>query len=174
MRVFACCALIILWGSAASAQPALPPVSEWAVYKNERFGYRLVYPELWFDSEPEAANGDGRSFVTPDGRTRIVVFGAHNAEALSPREYRATLLEEFGGYDELTYSPVGKTWFVLSGFRDDMIYYQKVMFSCAGRIVNVLSISFPAEEKPRYAPMIEKIEDRFRPGRGVDTPAQCR
>lgn len=173
MRSFACWILLYLSAGAALAQPALPPVSEWAVYKNERFGYRLVYPELWFNSEPESANGDGRAFSTPDGRARIVVFGARNTEGLSPRQYRATLLEEFGGYDELTYSPLGRTWFVLSGFRGDRIYYQKVMFSCAGRIVNVLSISFPAAEKPRYAPLIEKIEDRFRPGRGAETPPGC-
>ncbi len=174
LSVVACLVMACMSAGAAMAQMVLPPVGEWAVYTNERFGYRLVYPDRWFESEPETEEGDGRAFVTPDGRARIVVFGAHNTQALSLRDYRATVLEEFGGYDELTYSPLGKTWFVLSGFRGNTIYYQKVMFSCAGRIVNVLSISFPTEEKPRFAPMIEEIEDRFRPGRGEETPARCR
>jgi len=157
----------------ASALPGLPPVSEWTVYLNDRFGYRLVYPDSWFEAGPVSPNGDGRAFVTPEGDARIVVFGAHNSQRLSLREYRRTLLEDFGGYGELTYSPVGNTWFVLSGYRGDTIYYQKVMFSCGGRIINVLSISFPAADKPLFSPVIEKVEDRFRPGPGADTPRGC-
>ncbi|MFP3921775.1 MAG: hypothetical protein ACLFU3_08735 [Dichotomicrobium sp.] len=153
--------------------PPLPSVSEWSVYKNERFGYRLVYPQSWFEPGPVSPNGDGRAFTTPEGDARIVVFGAHNGERMSLREYRATLLEEYGDYEELTYSPIGDTWFVLSGYSGDTIYYQKVMFSCGGRIINVLSISFPAEDKPQFSPMIEEAEDRFRPGQGEDTPRDC-
>jgi hypothetical protein len=158
----------------ALAQGALPPVSQWSVYTNDRFGFRLVYPDRWFASQSESEDGDGSTFVSRDGRARLVVFGAHNAEGLSPQDYRTTLLDAFGGYDELTYSPVGRTWFVLSGYRGDDIYYQKVMFSCAGQIINVLSIRFPTSEKPVYAPIIEAIEDRFRPGMGLETPRGCR
>ncbi len=174
MRALAFWMLVCSGSTSAFALPALPPVSEWSVYQNERFGLRLVYPDLWFDAEPETPDADGRAFVSSDGRARIVVFGAHNAEGLSLGNYRAALLRDFCAYDDLTYSPMGRTWFVLSGFRGDDIYYQKVMFSCAGQIINVLSIRFPTAEKPVYAPMIEKMEDRFRPGRGTDTPAGCR
>lgn len=167
-------AFILFRVTAAIAQPALPPVDTWTVYENARFGYRLVYPGAWFEAGPESPRGDGRAFNTPDGRARIAVFGASNSEAMSLLEYRATVLELQGLDQELTYSPIGNTWFVLSGYQSDEIYYQKVMFSCGGRIINVLSIDFPAAEKPRFAPMIEKVEDRFRTGVGYDTPASCR
>ena len=32
----------------------------------------------------------------------------------------------------------GKSWFVLSGYRGETIYYQKVLFSCGDRIINIL------------------------------------
>jgi len=173
MRLWLSVLLLWLIPGAAWALPPLPPVEDWAVYQNERFGYRLVYPPRWFEAGPVSANGDSRAFTTPDGRARMVVFGAHNSEGLSLRDYRETLLGEYGNYEELTYSPVGKTWFVLSGYRGDTIYYQKVMFSCGGQIINVLSISFPAGDKPLFSPVIEKVEDRFRPGNGYDMPSGC-
>jgi hypothetical protein len=118
------------------------------------------------DEEGAGLSGDGGTFVSEDGRAKLVVFGAENTENFTPAEYRSIILKEFAGYDEVTYGPRGSTWFVLSGFRGGDIYYQKVMFSCGGRIINALSITFPRDEKPFYEPIIERVEDNFRPARG--------
>jgi hypothetical protein len=173
MRLIVCVLCLSLAPVAALALSPPPPASDWTVYHNERFGYRLSFPREWFEPGPVSANGDGRAFTTPDGRARMVVFGANNSEGLTLRAYRQTLLSDYDGYDELTYSPVGNSWFVLSGYRGDTIYYQKVMFSCGERIINVLSISFPEADKPQFAPLVEGVEDRFRPGLGYDTPVDC-
>ncbi len=101
------------------------------------------------------------------------MFGTLNGENFSPAQYREVILREFGGYDQMDYSPTGQTWFVLSGFRAENIYYQKVMFSCGNKIINALSITFPTAEKPFYERLVEIIEDKFKPGRGVDTPQGC-
>jgi hypothetical protein len=52
---------------------------------------------------------------------------------------------------------------VISGYRGDAIYYEKVMFSCAGQVVNVLAISYPKEARSLYDPVVEQMEDSFRP-----------
>ncbi len=70
-------------------------------------------------------------------------------------------------------APRGKTWFVLSGFRGGNIYYQKVMFSCANKVISVFSMTYPTAEKAVYEAMIETMEDHFKPGRGADTPPGC-
>ncbi len=103
------------------------------VYKNSRFGYSLTYPSEVFSGEPESANGDGRKFYSADHTAKVAVFGAYNTEKYTMEEYRDTLLKQFAGYEKVTYSPRGKTWFVLSGFHDGAVYYQKVMFSCEKR-----------------------------------------
>jgi hypothetical protein len=121
----------------------------------------------------QASDASTVALLSNDGKSRIVTFAALNEDGISPDEYRKTLLDEFGGYDKLDYQPTGKSWFVLSGFRDDSIYYQKVMFSCSNRVVNVYSINFPTAEKPRYERLVEIMEDNFRTGRGTDTPANC-
>jgi hypothetical protein len=167
---------ILIAGTAVSSAVSkhVPQAEErWITYQNARFGYSLYYPSALFEADPPPENGGGLTLTSEDGGAKIVVFGVHNSEDLSPKEYRRILLEEFGGYDRLDYSPVSKTWFVLSGYRGDNIYYQKVIFSCSNRIINVFSMTFPTADKPIYEGMIETMEDRFKTGRGEDTPADC-
>jgi hypothetical protein len=64
----------------------------------------------------------------------------------------------------MTYVPRGRSWFVISGYRGDDIYYEKVMFSCAGGVVNVFAISYPEALRHLYDPVVEQMEDSFRPG----------
>jgi hypothetical protein len=135
----------------------------WTPYKNPRFGYTLSYPAGVFTPQPPPDNGDGQSFLSADGRAKVVVYGALNSENFTPSKYRETILREFGGYDQMDYSPTGKTWFVLSGFRGENIYYQKVMFSCGGSVINVLSVTFPRAEKKFYEGLVETMEDNFKP-----------
>ena len=167
--------LALMGMSAGWAAGKYSPKAEerWVTYQNSRFGYSLYYPAALFDAGQLPENGGGQTFNSKDGRAKIVVFGTQNTEKFTPAQYRDVILKEFGGYDRMDYSPTGQTWFVLSGFRGENIYYQKVMFSCGNRIINALSITFPTAEKPVYERLIEIIEDKFKPGRGADTPQGC-
>lgn len=169
--------LLAAWASmsAPQAAPKHQPAGDenWVTYKNPRFGFSLYYPSALFKPQPPAENGDGQVFEKEDGSAKIVIYGANNDENYSLKEYRGIILSEFGGYDKMDYSPTGKTWFVLSGYREDKIYYQKVMFSCGNKVINALSITFPTAEKQFYEPLIETMEDKFQTGRGTDTPANC-
>jgi hypothetical protein len=51
------------------------------------------------------------------------------------------MLTHAEGYEDITYHPRGRSWFVLSGRRGDQIYYEKVIFSCSGHVVNVLGVT---------------------------------
>lgn len=167
-------ALTVCAAGAVAVSRHSPKAEEnWTTYKNARFGYTLFYPAAIFATAEEREGGGGQNFVTRDGRSKIVVFGTLNAENFSPQEYRRVILNEFGGYDRMDYSPTGKTWFVLSGFRGENIYYQKVLFSCGNKVINVYSITFPTAEKPLYEELIETMEDNFKAGQGEDTPSGC-
>lgn len=158
-------------GSAARYKPKAD--EDWTTYKHPRFGFRLYYPADIFEAEQSPEGENGLRFTSDDGKAQIVTFGAINNEDLSPSEYRRVLLEDFGGYDQLDYNPKGRTWFVLSGFRGGNTYYQKVMFSCSNKLINVFSVTFPSGEKEYYERLIEIMEDRFKPGRGADAPVKC-
>jgi hypothetical protein len=39
------------------------------------------------------------------------------------------------------------------------------MFSCRGKLVNVFAITYPVDEREIYDPVVERIEDTFKPGK---------
>jgi hypothetical protein len=62
------------------------------------------------------------------------------------------------------YRPRGNTWFVLSGKGDGKIFYEKVVFSCGGRVINSFALIYPAAERQTFDPIVERVEDTFRAG----------
>jgi hypothetical protein len=44
--------------------------------------------------------------------------------------------------------------------------YEKAMFSCGGRLINSFAVLYPVAERRFYDPIVEGMEDSFRPGRG--------
>jgi hypothetical protein len=119
--------------------------------------------------------GDGKPafhyFVSPNSQAKLIVGAWNNREGRTPDQFKRWVMANAGGYDELTYRPRGRSWFVLSGYRGDDIYYEKVMFSCAGQVINVMAITYPTGERDLYDPVVERMEDNFRPGRGCSAPS---
>ena len=72
-----------------------------------------------------------------------------------------------------------KNWFVLSGERENQIFYEKVMFTCSGRLINSFALIYPADKRHIFDPIVERVEDTFRPGRDCEraelsTPSPAR
>ena len=66
------------------------------------------------------------------------------------------------GYEDVTYTPAGDSWLVISGYRDGRIFYEKYFFRDG--VIAAFGMDFPKEDKPLYAPIIERIEDSFKAG----------
>ena len=152
-----------LLGSNALADQFLPAGGGWQTYINDRSGVSFDFPADVFAPQPPPDNGDGRSFRSENATLQIVAI--HNIDGQSPAEFKRELLAG-GGYEDVTYSPSGETWFVLSGFRGENIFYEKYLFT--DEMVSVFGIEFPTQEKPYYAPIIERIEDSFHAATATD------
>ncbi len=139
----------------------------WRTYVDPRFGYRFYYPAYLLKQSDEDAPDGMVKFASGDGQTKITVFAAVNAENISFQKYREAIVTQFPGYQDLKYTPGGRTWFVLSGLRDGSIYYQKVLFSCGGRIINALAMTYPAALKRKYDLIVTGIEKSFNPAYGA-------
>ena len=174
--ISAAVAIVLLGMAPISAAPKYQQMPEdgWVTYVNDSLGYNFYYPSTFFEPQAIAAGTEAKTFLSPDKRAKIVVSAVENDEGFTLAGYRAAILGEFGGYEQLDYSPKGQTWFVLSGYRGGNIYYQKVLFSCGNRIINVLSITFPTADRDFYEGLVEVMEDNFRPGPGRNTPVGCR
>jgi hypothetical protein len=113
--------------------------------------------------------GDGKRafhyFMSPNSEAKFMVGAWNNREGRTPDQFKRWLMTNIGGYDEVTYRPRGRSWFVLSGYRGDDIYYEKVMFSCGGQVVNVMAVTYPSGERNLYNPVVERMEDSFKPAR---------
>lgn len=156
--------LLLVMAGASSAVSAEP--SGWVDVRDDGFGFTYAFPrEAFLPRE-----GDGRPSVhiyeSEDARAKLLFTAFRNEEGRTPAAFKQWLIANTAGYDELTYRPRGRSWFVLSGYRDDNIYYEKVMFSCGGNVVNVFGMSYPVAERSHYDPIVERIEDEFRPGKG--------
>ena len=128
----------------------------WATYVNSRYGTRLDFPAGTFVPGALPENGDGLRFQAADAMLEVFAFQNIEMENATTLERRLLGGE---GYRNVTYSPAGDNWLVISGFRGDTIFYEKYLFR--GSVVHAFGIEFPSAAKPRYAPIVERIEDSF-------------
>ena len=142
----------------------VPAIAGWSHERDAELGFAYSYPSALFDR----IEGDGKPsfhyFVSENSEAKFLVGGWDNSAGQSPESLKRWMLDNVGGYDELTYRPRGRSWFVLSGYRGNAIYYEKVMFSCADRIVSVFAITYPIAQRDLYDPVVERMENAFKPG----------
>jgi hypothetical protein len=149
----------------ASSATAVSQATDWTPYRSGRFGYTLFFPAEVFQPRRGSPSGDGFEFLSRDGQAKLKVFAAYNTDNVGITEYRAAIMRDFVGYDHMVYGPMGQSWFVLSGLRDGSIFYQKVIFTCEGHVINAFALTYPKEQKRDYDDIVTGIEKSFRPSR---------
>ena len=152
---------------------------DWREYRNERFGLNLHYPADVFTLDRAAEAGDGQLFVSQIGDARLLVGGFINESGFSPASYQGYLTRKSYGQYQIDYRPTGPNWFVLSGEGNGQIFYEKVMFSCAGRLINSFALIYSANDRQAFDRIVERMEKSFRPGHhcehaGVEAPVRPR
>jgi hypothetical protein len=137
-----------------------------ATYRNERHGFSLAYPAGTFAPQPPAADGEGRVFVSRDGNARLLAGALPNADDVNLRDYRALVLQQSYPGAAIDYAPIGPTWFVLSGTRDGVMFYERVTFTCGGRLINSWAMLYPAAERRVWDRIVEQVARSYRAGEG--------
>lgn len=140
----------------------VPAGQGWTTYVNARSGASLSYPTDLFEPLPPTEGGENRRFVSRDGEAELEFIVLPRAPGQTPRSLQQSLVDQ-PGYGEVTYSPRGRSWFVLSGYRGDRIFYDKYMFT--GDSVQAFAMAYPSSHRHIYDPVLEEIEDSFRPSR---------
>jgi curved DNA-binding protein CbpA len=148
------------------APPAPSPVRSWVTYHNAAFGFALQYPGDVFASDPSQSDA-GRSFLSRDGRARLVISAAVNTSGTTLAKHRQSLIEDYYKGARFDYAPQRSTWFVLSGMVGDEIFYQRVTFSCDRRAFHAWKLVYPVAERTFYDGIVEAVHRRYRPGNGT-------
>ncbi len=123
MKFFLAAGALTLLALPAAAQQSR--TVQWGDYGNAKYSYTLCYPMHLVTPQPEADNGDGRTFRGANGN-EIRVWGATNAEDWSvarAMNWRIAQFRKDGG--RVTYKRAGAGSFVFSGMRGGKIVYHK-------------------------------------------------
>ena len=154
-----------------SGHPALAQgQEEIATYSNKRFGFQLSYPTARFKPQ-EPLSEDGRVWVSHDGNARLMAGALPNGDHMSLKDYRDYVLNKSYAGAELDYSPMRDTWFVLSGTRDGAVFYERVTFTCGGRLINSWAMIYPAAERQVYDRLVEQVARTYRTGKSNNCAA---
>jgi hypothetical protein len=141
-------------------------LNDWATLKNERHGFAIAYPVDVFEQKSAPTTDEGRVLLSKDGKAKLLVGAFENADNNSLAEYRQFLLDNQYAGAAIDYSAGKERWFVLSGIRDDEIFYQRVSFTCGGKLINSWAMLYPAAERKTYDTVLTAIARTYTPGAG--------
>jgi hypothetical protein len=148
----------------ALGQGQLGDGRDWVIYRNERYGLSLRYPADVLQPERTSDAGDGQVFVSRDGNARLLVGGLANSDRQSPAAYQQQIARDSYADYQVTYRRVSSNWFALSGEGNGRTFYEKVIFSCNGRLINSFAMIYPTAESGLFDRVVEGIEKSFRAG----------
>jgi hypothetical protein len=139
---------------------------EWATLRNERHGFLIAYPVRVFQQEADPITDEGRVLSSVDGKARLLVGAFANDGETSLEAYREFLLnDQYAGAD-IEYAPLRDKWFVLSGTLGEQEFYERVSFTCGGRLINSWVMIYPKAQSGLYDRVVEAIARTYSPGAG--------
>lgn len=128
-------------------------------YSNERYGFSIDYPINFIKGKPPA-NGDGLSFTSQDGTSKLTVYGSNgNSKVPIENVYDNTIK---GIKGEIGYHVLRNSWFVVTWKFDGIIYYQKTFHGQGSE--NTFIFSYPENKAAYYNDTVMNIEGSFNPG----------
>ena len=140
--------------------------AEWATIHHPKFGFTIAYPsDILFPVETPSGR-DGRVMQSADGRAKLLVATFENTENTTLDGYRDFLLSDIYANATIDYAPQKTRWFVLSGVRGGETFYERVTFSCGGKLINSWAMLYPTAEKKLYDRVLERIAKTYSVGAG--------
>jgi len=158
--------------TAGEASAARARWTDWGTVQSERYGFSIAYPKQVFEPNQAGLSEEGQVLVSRDGNARLIVGTFQNEGDATLMDYRQQLLEENYAGAVLDYAPVKDKWFIISGTREGMHFYERVSFTCGGRLINSWAMLYPSAEKKFYDRVVEAVSRTYTPGAGTDGNCQ--
>jgi len=141
--------------SPTKASPAL------ADYCNNRYAYCLSYPKDLVP-QPESGNGDGRIFTDKNGKEVLRVYGTAALDMDgNPTTLKAQYQSELKQPGrKITYKTEGKGFYVISGYENGHLFYQKTISNSEGFCYAILTYS--EDQRSTYDPLCAQLFGSFK------------
>jgi hypothetical protein len=153
---------------ATPISPQLPPANDWQTVTHEKLGFEIAVPGNVFQPAGTVSSEVGRVFVSRNGDAKLLIAAFDNDAQASLEEYRKHVLETSYPGAVIDYAPVRRSWFVLSGVRNDMVFYERVSFTCEGRRITSWAMIYPHAQRQYYNRVLEAVARTFRPSRTAE------
>ena len=143
---------------------ALSPIAamaqqNWQRYVVAETGAGVDVPRHIFSEEAgKPETGYGGMFQTSDRRANLTVQSLRNDANDTPAAFLAKKNPPSG----IVYRRVTGSFFVVSSFRNDLIWYNRCNF--AGRLITCVLINYPAAEKKRWDAAVTRISNSLSNG----------
>ena len=141
------------------AWPTPVHAATWAVYQDETQKCRLDYASSVFTPGKKDAE-DFQRFSGPNKDIYFRVAALPNDEQLSPKQIRAEYIKN-RGRGEIVYERTKSDFLVLSGIRDQKIFYSKVAVSPNTQNICVLHIVYPRKAKRAFDAIVTRMSRSF-------------
>ncbi|MBA8822465.1 hypothetical protein FHW00_004832 [Ochrobactrum sp. P6BSIII] len=129
----------------------------WKIYVNARFGYSVCYPADLLTVQFESDNGDGDVFSSKSG-AKLRVWGSYNVLEEDMETIIASLADENA---TVSYRRTDENWAVISGAKNDAIFYAKALLKpTRTRNINTIRsfrLTYPVNEANTY----DRVADRL-------------
>ena len=137
-------------------------------YCNVRFGFCIDYPSGRLFPQGESGNGDGQIFKSKNAATTMWVYRdfRDNEDPDSKFDIESAFILDTGVENPekskrvITYKKLGKNFYVISGYNNEKIFYQKTINTDAGLATSL--IEYPESEKDYYNKVSETIFQSFK------------
>ncbi len=165
----ACISLLaFLQGPVTAGSSAQVPViadTSYDSYLNSRFGYAIAYPKNIFFPQPESDYGDGCIFLNSRQQEVLRVFGRYNLSESGPpvtlaKQYRQDIAAAAKQHKTIEYKKLGNTFYVLSGYQGNTIFYQKTIL-LNGALAFAM-MQYPQTEKDQYHRLVTRVFASFK------------
>jgi hypothetical protein len=135
-----------------------------APQRSPRLPDRLPYPGL--SAEGRSGHRRGPDLYSRDGKAKLLIGAFENDEQNTIAACRDYVLRENYPGAALDYASVHDRWFVLSGTIGDREFYERVSFTCGGRLINSWAMIYPKAENQFYDRVVEAVSRTYSPGAG--------
>lgn len=140
--------VLALWPISAAAQQS------WQRYVVTETGASVDLPRhIFTDEAGKPETGYGALFLTSDRRANLTVQSLPNDANDTPSAF----LAKKSPPSNIVYRRVTANFFVVSSFRNDLIWYNRCNF--AGRLITCVLINYPAAEKKRWDAVVTRISN---------------
>ena len=132
----------------------------WGNYTNARFLYTIRYPRDLLIPQGESDNGEGQRFLGRDYAS-LAVWGGYNALGQTLAQFETDSISRLAGNSgTVTCRRRQPTSFVVSGVKDDKIFFAKTLL--VRDIQKSLEFTYPRETADVYSAVTARIASGFR------------